>query len=178
MSKRDHIREVESVFDQINVKLNEDATTFTPDIQGFTQSLKKLKEKLLDKATSKTIAAGDFTMETAILTFGLQYVESSPEYLWKIEDIPENKDSPKSSFGKIPRNFEFYFYHAMSLDAILAKYAQTVDRSSEAACRTPIDLILIECVAELVCISALFIVVLTYLRAARTIAMQSRHSHR
>lgn len=52
----------------------------------------------------------------------------------------------------------------MPLDAILAKYAQTVDRSSEAACRTPVDLILIECVAELVSMSVLFMAVVTYLR--------------
>ena len=39
--------------------------------------------------------------------------------------------------------------------------SQTVGRSSEAACRTPVDLILIECVAELVSSSVSFLAVLT-----------------
>lgn len=77
----------------------------------------------------------------------------------------EVRDSPASTLGKVPRNFEPCFYHAMSLDGILQLYSQTFDRSTEAACtRTPIDLILMECLGELVSVSALFIAVLTYLR--------------
>jgi hypothetical protein len=152
MSKRNRSRDIESIFDQIKVKLNENATAFTPDIQQFTEGLNKLKETLLGDATPKTIAAGDFTMEMAIVTFGLQYAESTPESLWRIEDIPETQQLPTSSFGKFSVIWDFA--PIMSIDAILVDYAQTVDRSSEAACRTPIDLILIQCVAELVSILA------------------------
>jgi len=51
----------------------------------------------------------------------------------------------------------------MSLDGLLVQYSQNFDRSTEAACRTPIDLVLNECLTELVSISALLIAVLTYL---------------
>ena len=44
----------------------------------------------------------------------------------------------------------------MPLEPTLALYAETVDRSSEAACRTPIDILLFECIGKLVSISLLF----------------------
>ena len=53
MSKRNRSRDIESIFDQIKVKVNENATAFTPDIQQFTERLNKLKETLLGDATPK-----------------------------------------------------------------------------------------------------------------------------
>jgi hypothetical protein len=52
----------------------------------------------------------------------------------------------------------------MPLEPTLAFYAATADCLSEAACRTPIDLVLFECVGELilmVSISALFVILIT-----------------
>jgi hypothetical protein len=47
------------------------------------------------------------------------------------------------------------------LEPTLAKYVRTVDLSSEAACRAAADLVLIECIAALVSITASFLAVLT-----------------
>ena len=43
----------------------------------------------------------------------------------------------------------------MLLEPTLTLYAKTVDRSSEAACRMPIDILLFECIGKLVSIALL-----------------------
>ncbi len=154
MSKRRRpgSQDVEFLFDQINVALNEEGTSLTPNFQELSQVLKRLKEKILDKVASKTIAAKEFNIKKATLAFGLQYRDLGNEYLWKIEDNVPVPNSATPSLGKVPRNFESCCYHTMSLDEFYLKYSRTFDRSTEASCRTPIDHILMECLGELVSI--------------------------
>src|SRR6266545_8287224 len=131
MSKR-KCEQMELFFDKINVKANAEGTALTSDVPAFTWTLKKLKQKILDEEAPKTIATGDFDITMAIVTFGLQFIDYGPEYLWKIEDIPDIQDLPMSSLGKVPRNMNLaVIMPCMPLDAILVKYTQTVDCSSE-----------------------------------------------
>ncbi len=150
--RRPGSQDVEFLFDQINVALNEEGTSLTPNFQELSQVLKRLKEKILDKVASKTIAAKEFNIKKATLAFGLQYRDLGNEYLWKIEDNVPLPNSATPSLGKVPRNFESCCYHTMSLDEFYLKYSRTFDRSTEASCRTPIDHILMECLGELVSI--------------------------
>ena len=150
MSKRRPIsQDIELIFDQINVALNEQGTTLTPDIQEVTQILKRLKENILNKVAPKTIAAKEFNIEKATLTFGLQYRDLGNEYLWKIQDDVPVPNSATSSRGKVPRNSESCCYHAIGLDVFFLKYSRTFDRSTKAGCRTPIDHVLMECLVEM-----------------------------
>lgn len=103
MSKRKR-EQMELVFDKITVKANTEGTALTSDVPAFTRTLKKLKQDILDEEAPKTIAAGDFTIEMAVVTFGLQFGDYGREYLWEIEDIPDIQNSPTSSLGKVPRN--------------------------------------------------------------------------
>ena len=147
MSKRRRLgsQDVEFLFDQINVALNEEGIALTPNPQELSQVLKRLKEKVLDKVASKTIAAKEFNIKKATLAFGLQYRDLGNEYLWKIEDNVPLPNSATPSLGKVPRNFESCCYHTMSLDEFYLKYSRTFDRSAQASCRMFIDHILMEC---------------------------------
>jgi len=99
MSKRKR-EQLEFAFD----KLNDKARAGGALNPVFTQELKKLQKEIIDEEAPKTIAAGDIDIEMAITTFGLRFVDYGPEYLWKIEDIPDIQESPTSSLGKILRN--------------------------------------------------------------------------
>jgi hypothetical protein len=104
MSRRLKREQLELVFDKLNVKAHAEGAALTSDVLAFTQDLKKLKQEVLDEEAPKTIAAGDFDIEMAIETFGLWFVDYGPEYLWKIEDIPDIQVSPTSSLGKFLHN--------------------------------------------------------------------------
>ena len=151
MAKRKRQDEIVLLFDLIIQALKREGTDLPPKV------LKKLKAELLPPEAN-TMVAKEFSLALAIETFELEYPAWGPAALWKIDDIPETKTfSPRPSLGTVSLPFGSCTDDIMPLEPTLELYAKTVDRSSEAACRTPIDILLFECIGELVSISLIFL---------------------
>jgi hypothetical protein len=167
MAKRKRQDEIVLLFDLIIQALKREGTDLPPKV------LKKLKAELLPPKAN-TMAVKEFSLALAIETFGLEYPAWGPAALWKIDDIPETKTfSPRPSLGTVSLPFGSCTDDIMPLEPTLELYAKTVDRSSEAACRTPIDILLFEYIGELVRISLIFLS-LRFITSAREIRNDER----
>jgi len=78
------------------------------------------------------MAAGDFTLDEAVATFGLRFSRVPSEYMdyyWTIEQEIGTMEFPMTP----------------GFESLIDNYSRNFDRTSEATCRTAVDFILNEC---------------------------------
>jgi len=97
-------QEIDFIFDQIFLALIPSEGTPSSDIQNAVEVLKDLKSAIKSQR-KETIAAGDFTLEQAIESFGLKYREGvslvTGLNFWGIHSNPETEGfSPTPTLGK------------------------------------------------------------------------------
>ena len=128
--------------------------------QEYVQKLAGLKNRLLNPSVP-TKAAKDFCMKEAVLAFGLlptgfdEVVDRAPDeeegsIKWKIEEIPETKGFVVSSFMRKSRSFNLDADYIIEIGSLLVNYSKNFERSSEAVCRTALDLTLNEVLTVMV----------------------------
>jgi hypothetical protein len=141
---------LEPVFEKIFAAAN--ASNKHKDV--VVEFLKEIKNQLESTSAKETHKpAKSITLEDAVHYFSLTYGSKYPDSLrfhWKIETLPDVKEMQPSLAFVI-----FFLTSLICIDSsfiasFLADYTGNYDRSSEAACRVAVDLIIAYCLAELV----------------------------